>query len=115
MFSNRKDLYGPYSRIVSATPVLTEPSKISIEKASSTSIKTSWSKVSEASGYEVYRATIKTGTYTKVNTRNSGSSVSYTNISLGKGKTYFYKVRAYRIVNGKKIYSSYMAIVSSKL
>ncbi|WP_416145255.1 immunoglobulin-like domain-containing protein [Planococcus koreensis] len=110
-----KNVYGLYSGIVSAIPTLAMPSKITLAKVSSTSIKSSWSKVGEASGYELYRATSKAGTYTKVKTQTSGSAITFTNTGLSKGKTYYYKVRAYRIVNGKKIYSSYTPIVPSTL
>ncbi|QDY44822.1 hypothetical protein HF394_02495 [Planococcus glaciei] len=108
-------IYGTYSGIVNAIPALAKPLKISAAKATSTSIKTSWSKVSEASGYEVYRATSQTGTYTKVKTLISASTVTFTNTGLSKGKTYYYKVRAYRTVNGKKIYSPYTNIASIRL
>lgn len=110
-----KKVFGAYSGIVSSAPTLAKPSKITVTKASSTSIKASWSKVSEASGYELYRAISKSGTYTKVKTQTRASAVSYTNSGLKKGKTYYYKVRAYRTVSGKKVYSSYTAVVSSKL
>ncbi len=107
-----KKLSSPYSSIVSAKPALKTPTSIKAEKASSTSIKVSWGKVSGASGYEVYRATSKYGSYTKVTATNS---VSYTNTKLTKGKTYYYKVRAYRTVSGKKVYSSFSSVVSKGL
>ena len=69
----------------------------------------------EASGYEVYRATSLTGKYTKVKTITNNSTLSYTNKSLSRGKTYYYKVRAYRIVNGTKKYSSYSTVRGLKL
>ncbi|MFP5114326.1 S8 family serine peptidase [Bacillaceae bacterium C204] len=107
-----KKLVSPSSSIVSAKPGLKTPTSVKADKASSTSIKVSWSKVSGASGYKVYRATSKSGSYTKVKTTTSGS---YTNTKLTKGKTYYYKVRAYRTVNGKKVYSSYSSIVYKRL
>ncbi|WP_066248914.1 S8 family serine peptidase [Neobacillus drentensis] len=107
-----KKLSSPYSSIVSAKPALSTPTGVKAEKASKTSIRVTWSKVSGASGYELYRATSKTGGYTKVKTT---SSTSYTNSKLTKGKTYYYKVRTYRTVNGKKVYSSYSSIVSKGL
>ncbi|WKA57789.1 pre-peptidase C-terminal domain-containing protein [Planococcus shenhongbingii] len=110
-----KKVYYPYSNSGNAKPSLAAPSKISASKASATAIKTSWSKVSEAGGYELYRATSKSGTYTKVKTETSGSSIAFTDTGLVKGKTYYYKVRAYRIVDGKKVYSPYTTIVSGKL
>ncbi|MBV7505096.1 S8 family serine peptidase [Bacillus sp. sid0103] len=107
-----KKLVSPNSSIVSAKPGLKTPTSVKADKASSTSIKVSWSKVSGASGYEVYRATSKSGSYTKVTTTTSGS---YTNSKLTKGKTYYYKVRAYRTVSGSKVYSSYSSVVSKGL
>src|SRR5690606_18486201 len=101
--------------IGSAKPTLAAPAKATAAKASTTAIKTTWAKVGEASGYEVYRAASKAGTYTKVKTLTSVSSLTFTNTGLGKGKTYYYKVRAYRVVSGKKIYSPFTTIVYSKL
>lgn len=108
-------VYSSLSSAVSAKPNLEKPATVKTVKASSTSIKVSWSKVNEASGYELYRAPSKSGTYSKIKTLTTRSMVSYTNKSLKKKKTYYYKVRAYRLVNGKKIYSSYTSVVSYKL
>ncbi len=74
-----------------------------------------WKKVSGASGYEVYRATSKTGKYIKVKTLTSGNTTSYTNTKLASKKGYYYKVRAYRTVNGNKVYSSYSSIKYVKI
>ena len=43
--------------------------------------------------YQVYRATSKTGKYTKLVTTKE---TSYTSKSLKTGKAYFYKVRGYK-------------------
>ncbi|MBT2738110.1 InlB B-repeat-containing protein [Bacillus sp. ISL-7] len=112
---NGTKVYSPFSSIVSAKPTLAQPAKINVAKMSSTSIKVSWSYVSEASGYELYRATAKTGSYGMIKTQTTRTAVSFTNTKLAKGRTYFYKVRAYRMVNGKKIYSSFTTIMSAKL
>ena len=62
-----------------------------------------------AKGYEVYRSNSKKGTYSKISTTNN---LSYTNSKLSKKKTYYYKVRAYKVVNNKKVYSSFSSIKS---
>ena len=85
------------------TPVLTN------HAVSKTGIKNTWKKVKNAKGYEVYRATKATGKYKKVKTIKSGTTVFWTNKKLTEGKSYFYKVRAYRTVNGKKEYSKFSA------
>ena len=107
--------YGGYSAVKSAKPVPATPGGVKAARVSGSSIKVSWGKVSGASGYEVARATAKTGKYTTVRTVTSGSAVSYTNTGLKKGTTYYFKVRAYRTVGGKRVYSAaYSAIVSAK-
>jgi len=53
--------------------------------------KASWSKVSGADKYYVYRATSKNGTYTKIKTT---TETSYTDKDAKKSKSYYYKVRA---------------------
>ena len=50
-----------------------------------------WNAVAGASQYEVYRATSKNGSYTKMFTT---SNLSYTNTSAKAGTTYYYKVKA---------------------
>ena len=110
---DKKRVYSSYSSIVSAKPVLKTPSVKLTSGSKKATIK--WEKISGASGYEVYRATSKSGKYSKIKTITKNSTVSYVNSSLTKNKTYYYKVRAYRTVNGKKIYSSYSVAKSVKV
>ncbi len=88
------------------------PVQLSISKLSSTSASISWNIVSGAKGYEVYGATSKSGKYTLLGTI-TGSR--YTDKSLVKGKNYYYKVRAYIVVDNKKIYSEYTKIAFVKI
>lgn len=76
-------------------------------KAGKRKITVKWSKVSGASGYVVYRSAKKAGSYKAVKTIKKASTVSYTNKKLKKKKAYYFKVRAYKMKNGKRIYSSY--------
>ena len=110
---DKKKVYSSYSSVVSAKPVLKTPSVKLTSGSKKATIK--WEKISGASGYEVYRATSKSGKYSKIKTITKNSTVSYVNSSLTKNKTYYYKVRAYRTVNGKKIYSSYSVAKSVKV
>ncbi|MDU6472556.1 fibronectin type III domain-containing protein [Intestinibacter bartlettii] len=112
MIEDKKE-YGSYSEIVCAKPVL---SKTTIT-VSSTSKKATikWNKVLGASGYKVYSATSSDGTYSLKKTITSINTLSYTNTNLVSGKTYYYKVRAYRNVNGKVVYGPYSAVKSKKI
>lgn len=100
-------VYSNYSSIKSAKPVPSKPASYSVARYSSTSIKISYSKVSGASGYRIYRATSYNGTYSLVKTT---TSTSWVNSGRTTGKTYYYKVRAYRWVNNSRVYGPYTAI-----
>ncbi len=75
----------------------------------------SWSKISGATGYQVYMATSKNGKYSKITTVKKVSTVKYTKTGLTRGKTYYFKVRAYKTSGGSNIYGSYSNIVSAKI
>ena len=65
--------------------------------------KLTWSKVDGATKYYIYRST--DGKNYKQYT--STLKTSYTNTSTTIGTTYYYKVKAAKVVNGKKVYSLY--------
>ncbi|MCL2488747.1 MAG: CotH kinase family protein, partial [Oscillospiraceae bacterium] len=88
-----------------------KPASVKTKVMSAASVKITWGAVSGANGYEVRRATSKSGTYKAVKTV---TGTSFTNTGLTAGKTYYYKIRAYKTVNGQKIYSAYSSIVSAK-
>lgn len=108
----KNKIYSNYSSVVSAKPKLSTPSITLSTSSKKATIK--WKKVSGASGYELYRATSKNGKYTKIATLKN-SVTSYTNSKLTSKKTYYFKLRTYRTVNGKKIYSSYSSIKNIKI
>ena len=76
-------------------------------------IKLTWEPLSGVDGYQIYRATTKTGTYTKVTTITDPTRSTYINGSRTCGKTYYYKIRAYKKMNGKTVYSKYSSILSA--
>ena len=109
---NDKRVYGAYTDIVSAKAVPAVPGSFTAAKASTTSVKTTWKAVTGATGYEVYMATSSSGTYTKIKTT---TSLSFTKTGLTKGKTYYFKVRAYTTVDTTKVYGAYTSVKSVKL
>ena len=107
--------YSGYTKTVSAKPVPAAPKKIAVKNSAKKTAKLSWKKVAGADGYEVYRANKEKGKFKKIATGKSGKSISYTNKKLSKNKTYYYKVRAYKNVNGKKVYGAYSQVVKVKI
>ena len=69
---------------------------------SGTKVKVYWTNILGETGYQISQATSKTGT--NIVSTYSTTKGKYKTISAKKNKTYYYKVRAYKTVNGKKIY-----------
>ena len=105
-----KSSYGDsaFSAVKSITCDCAQPVVTISTTASSGKPTLKWSAVDGATKYEIWRATSKDGTYTKMYTT---SSTSYTNSSAVAGKTYYYKVKA---ICGKSSYgdSAFSAIKS---
>ena len=75
----------------------------------------SWNKQTGATGYVVYMATSQNGKYSKIATLKGNSSVTYTKTGLTKGRTYYFKVAAYTVANGKTLYSSFSSVKAVKI
>ena len=87
--------------------ILKKVSKINLQNLKKRKVRITWKKVKNADGYQVYRATKKNGKYKLVKVVKGNKKVSYTNTKLKKNKKYYYKVRAYRTVKGKKVYGAF--------
>lgn len=74
-----------------------------------------WKKTTGANGYIVYRATKKNGKYKAVKTISKAKTVTFTDKKLKKGTTYYYKVKAYKKVNGTKVLGKFSAVKSVKI
>ncbi|MCR5368610.1 leucine-rich repeat protein [Eubacterium sp.] len=99
--------YGSYSTSVNRLLKFAKPVIISAEGVNSSSIQLNWKTVNGAVYYELYRSTKKTGgTWTKIGIYNR---TTVTNKSLKSKTTYYYKVRAYKSINGTKVYSDFCA------
>lgn len=79
-------------------------------------IKATWKKVGgSASGYQIYWAKDKNFKKVVSKTTVSGQKkTSYTGKNFTKGKRYYVKVRAYKTVNGNKIYGAWSNVRNIK-
>ena len=75
--------------------------------AGSKKVSLNWNKVNGASGSRIYYKTSENGKWHYVTQIGKGSTTSYTNTGLKSGQTYYYTMRAYRTVNGEKVFGSY--------
>jgi hypothetical protein len=98
--------FSPYSKIKSKT-VTIDKSKIQSSSSDAKGTNTiNWKKVDNASGYIVYYATSKNGTYKKIKTLKGKNKTSFTHKKLKNGKAYYYKIVAYKYLNGQKLKST---------
>jgi len=102
--------------VVTVKPAVPKNYKL---KKTSTNVKLSWTKMSDVTGYKIYRSTKKNSGYELVKTIKKPGTVTYSArlSSLKKKTTYYYKIVAYKTVkiNGKNVqiqsnYSSYKSV-----
>ncbi len=105
-YSGSKKLYykiNPRGTFVSILTAKKKSLKVVIKKQSS-----------QITGYQVKYSTSKKFTNAKTKTIKGYKTISYTIKSLKAKKTYYIKVRTYKIVNGKKLYSDWSDVVRRK-
>ena len=100
-----------YSKIVSAKAVAPAPSTVKAVKTQSGTAKVTWSKTGGTSGYEIYMSSSATNGFKKIKTSGANSAASFTKTGLKTGQTYYFKIRTYTGVNGKKVYSGFSKVV----
>ena len=106
-------LDGSTTAAATASKVRPVPASAKVSTAAgSRKITVKWGKVTGAGGYCVYRATSKNGSYKKVKTM---TGTKFVNTKLKKGRTYYYKVKAYRTVSGKKVFGGWSNISYKKV
>lgn len=96
-------VYSDFSVVISVKPIPAMPTKLIVTRVNSTRIQLTWSGVAGANGYELYRATSSTGTYSLFATT---SYLYYTNSGLTAGKAYYYKIKSYRTISKVRVYSN---------
>lgn len=99
--------YAPFGAVVSQYTSIAKPNLNSAKSTSKKKIKASWSKVGGASGYQVMWSTYKnfSKNYKTKSVKAKYSSKTVT--TAQSKKTYYVRVRAYKTINGKKVYSQW--------
>lgn len=111
---DNQKVYGEFSKIKSRRPQLDTPVIGKTERVNYKTLSVSYEKVPGASGYVIYRSTKKDSGFKKVGTVKKGKTLVYQDKKCGTGITYYYKVRAYRKVDGKNRYSGYSEVTKGR-
>ncbi len=101
-----KKVYAPSAATLKTATAPAKAKLISIKKKGSAKVKLIWKKVIRADGYEISMRTGK-GSYKPIKTISRGKTVTYTKPGLKKGKSYAFRIRAYKKAGNKKIYGAY--------
>jgi hypothetical protein len=94
-----------------------KPEKTALKNVSAASAKkltVKWTKQSGVDGYQIMLATNKSFTKNKINKNVAAKATSKTISGLTKNKRYYAKVRAYKLVDGKKVYGAWSKVLSAK-
>lgn len=111
---NGKTYYGPYSDVLKTTTA-TDKTKITKTKGAKKKLTVNWKKISKATGYQIQVATDKKFTKNKKSvTITKNKTISKTIKKLKSKKKYYIRVRTYRKVAGKKVYSSWSSVKNIK-
>ncbi len=76
-------------------------------------IKVTWDKIDGVDGYIVYRATSKNGKFTKAYSTSNPDKLYYINTGRTTGKYYYYKIRGYKKIDGKTVYTKYSPVTAT--
>ncbi len=106
---NENNTCGSFGKVYNTKTSIKTPT---LKIKSTTYSNLSWNNIDYATGYEVYFATSKLGKFSKIATVTENS---YVKKNLKLNKTYYYKVRMFVELNGKKYYGNYSSVVSSKV
>lgn len=99
-----------------AAPKNNKKVKVASAKAGKKSVKVTWKKVKGIKGYQIqYSTNKKFKKGNKIITVKSKKSTSATIKKLKSKKKYYVRMRTYKIVNGKKVYSAWSKAKSVKV
>lgn len=111
---NGKKVYAKAEKQVRTATAPAAVKLSAVKKTGRSKVKLTWKKTTGATGYEIFMKTNKAG-YKKIKSIAKAKTVSYTKTGLKKGKTYSFRLRAYKTVNGSKIYGAYSNVKKIKL
>ena len=66
-----------------------------------------WERVNGANGYRIYYKNSENGKWHYVTQIGKGTTTSYVHKGVKAGEDYYYTMRAYRTVNGEKVFGAY--------
>lgn len=111
----KDDTVGKFSGVLTTA---TKPNSTKITSIKSSKAKTvylKWNEVANATGYQIWYSTSSGGKYTLLTTTKK-SSITHKNSKLSSGKTYYFKIRAYKTISkGNNQFGAYTTASKVKI
>ena len=107
VFGEPSDAVKQYTQL--AIPVIS-----AVKNASYNTLRVEWPAVAGATGYQVYRNTVKDGEYTLISELTDGAATSYSDATCEIGKVYYYYIKACQTIEEEKIYGDASSVVSGR-
>lgn len=92
------------SDVTSAIPVPAKPDNFAATGLAAGGFKLTWKRVPGANGYVLMRAPEGSTDFKVIKYIDKGKKLSFKNSSVDNSKSFVYQIRAWRIVNGKRVY-----------
>lgn len=107
-------IWADYSSILETATKPTTPKITSISSKTKGKAVVKWSNVERESGFQLYYSTKKSSGFEKVKSYEP-NKLAGSKSKLKSGKTYYFKVRAYRKTDSGTVYSSWSSVKSVKI
>ncbi|MGN1164920.1 MAG: S8 family peptidase [Lachnospiraceae bacterium] len=107
---------GIFSKASKEISITIKPKATTIKSAKKTAkkqITVNWKKDSKVTGYQIQVSADKD--FKNVEKYSAKVSVTSKKISVGKKKTYYVRMRSYKKINGKRLYSGYSKVKKVKM
>lgn len=109
----KSGIFSKASKVISITVKPKATTLKSAKKTVKKQITVKWKKDSKVSGYQIQVSANKT--FKNVEKYSAKTSVTSKTISVRKKKTYYVRMRSYKIVKGKRLYSEYSKVKKVKM
>ena len=111
--SNNSSTDGTTSDSSQTTVKVKRVNQPKVTKASKKKVKVTWKKITGVTGYQISCSTKKNKT--KIVATVKGAKVQSKKLTVKRGTYLYYKVRAYKTVNGKKVTGTWSKVRKFKL
>lgn len=107
-----KKVYGLYSREAVGRVISGPPGILSVKRITASKNKITWDMVPDADGYIIYQS-VDGKNYSILKVISDEKITSY-NHTISSNDENYYKMRAFQIINGEKVYSQYTSVFSDR-